>query len=150
MLLRGVSAKVISEALGHASVAFTMDVYSHIISGMQENAMALLDDVLPTGVDVTTRLTRKLRLNIPLLSAAMDTVTNSEMAIAMARAGGIGIVHKNYSPDDQAAEVKTSEYDPNRSCNIALVQYPDGEKRYMLAPQGLKVGQQVYSGYSWG
>ena len=63
-------------------------------------------DVLPTGVDVTTRLTRKLRLNIPLLSAAMDTVTNSEMAIAMARAGGIGIVHKNYSPDDQAAEVR--------------------------------------------
>ncbi len=50
MLLRGVSPKVISEALGHASVAFTMDVYSHIIKGMQEDAMSLLDGVLPVGV----------------------------------------------------------------------------------------------------
>ena len=50
MLLRGAKPKVISEALGHASVAFTMDVYSHIIDGMQEDAMALLDEVLPVGV----------------------------------------------------------------------------------------------------
>jgi integrase len=50
MLLRGAKPKVISEALGHASVAFTMDVYSHIISGMQEDAIALLDEVLPKGV----------------------------------------------------------------------------------------------------
>lgn len=50
MLLRGAKPKVISEALGHSSVAFTMDVYSHIIEGMQENAMALLDGVLPAGV----------------------------------------------------------------------------------------------------
>jgi integrase len=50
MLLRGAKPKVISEALGHSSVAFTMDVYSHIISGMQEDAMALLDEVLPAGV----------------------------------------------------------------------------------------------------
>ena len=49
MLLRGAKPKVISEALGHASVAFTMDVYSHIIEGMQEDAMALLDEVLPAG-----------------------------------------------------------------------------------------------------
>ncbi len=48
-LLRGAKPKVISEALGHASVAFTMDTYSHIISGMQEDMMALLDDVLPAG-----------------------------------------------------------------------------------------------------
>ena len=47
MLLRGAKPKVISEDLGHASVAFTMDTYSHIISGMQEDAMALLDEVLP-------------------------------------------------------------------------------------------------------
>jgi IMP dehydrogenase len=63
-------------------------------------------EVLPTEVDVTTRLTRSLRLNIPLLSAAMDTVTSADMAIAMARAGGIGIVHKNMSPENQAAEVR--------------------------------------------
>ncbi|MDP2932172.1 MAG: tyrosine-type recombinase/integrase [Chloroflexota bacterium] len=50
MLLRGAKPKVISEALGHASVAFTMDTYSHIIEGMQEDAMALLDEVLPAGV----------------------------------------------------------------------------------------------------
>ncbi|UCH42259.1 MAG: tyrosine-type recombinase/integrase, partial [Dehalococcoidales bacterium] len=49
MLLRGAKPKVISEALGHSSVAFTMDVYSHIIQGMQEDAMALLDEVLPPG-----------------------------------------------------------------------------------------------------
>jgi hypothetical protein len=50
MLLRGAKSKVISEALGHSSVAFTMDTYSHIIEGMQEDAMALLDAVLPAGV----------------------------------------------------------------------------------------------------
>jgi len=49
MLLRGAKPKVISEALGHSSVAFTMDVYSHIIEGMQSDAMALLDEVLPAG-----------------------------------------------------------------------------------------------------
>ena len=49
MLLRGAKPKVISEALGHASVAFTMDVYSHIIEGMQSDAKALLDEVLPVG-----------------------------------------------------------------------------------------------------
>jgi len=51
MLLRGAKPKVISEALGHASVAFTMDTYSHIIEGMQSDAMALLDEVLPEGVN---------------------------------------------------------------------------------------------------
>ena len=49
--------------------------------------------------------------------------------------------------DECPAEVKTIEYDPNRSCNIALVEYADGEKRYILAPQGLRVGQKVYSGH---
>ena len=50
MLLRGVKPKVISEALGHSSIAFTMDTYSHIIEGVQEDAMVLLDEVLPAGV----------------------------------------------------------------------------------------------------
>ena len=49
MLLRGAKPKVISEALGHASVGFTLDTYSHVISGMQDEAMALLDEVLPAG-----------------------------------------------------------------------------------------------------
>jgi IMP dehydrogenase len=61
--------------------------------------------VHPRQVNVTTRLTRKIPLNIPLVSAAMDTVTEAEMAIAIARAGGIGVLHKNMSIDKQASEV---------------------------------------------
>ncbi len=61
--------------------------------------------VLPKEVDVRTRLTRTLSLNIPIVSAAMDTVTESEMAIALAREGGIGIIHKNMSVEEEAAEV---------------------------------------------
>jgi IMP dehydrogenase len=62
-------------------------------------------EVLPRGVDVSTRLTASLRLNIPLLSAAMDTVTEARLAIALAREGGIGIIHKNLTIEDQAIEV---------------------------------------------
>jgi len=61
--------------------------------------------VLPRDADVRTRLTRRIQLNIPLLSAAMDTVTEAEMAVALAREGGIGILHKNMSIDRQAEEV---------------------------------------------
>jgi IMP dehydrogenase len=61
--------------------------------------------VHPKDTDVSTRLTRGIELRIPLLSAAMDTVTESAMAIQMAREGGIGIIHKNLSPEQQAAEV---------------------------------------------
>src|SRR6267142_868713 len=61
--------------------------------------------VLPNEVDVSTRLTRKIRLNVPLVSAAMDTVTESRLAIAMAQHGGIGIIHKNVSIEEQASEV---------------------------------------------
>jgi IMP dehydrogenase len=61
--------------------------------------------VLPRDVDVTTRLTRNITLNIPLISAAMDTVTEAEMAVALAREGGIGIIHKNMSIAKQAEEV---------------------------------------------
>ena len=62
-------------------------------------------DVIPSEVDTTTRLTRELTLSIPLLSAAMDTVTESRTAIAMAREGGIGILHRNLSVEDQAYQV---------------------------------------------
>lgn len=62
--------------------------------------------VLPSEVDLTTRLTRDIVLNIPLMSAAMDTVTESRLAIALAQEGGIGIVHKNMPLEDQAREVR--------------------------------------------
>jgi IMP dehydrogenase len=61
--------------------------------------------VLPHQVDVSTRLTRRIRLSVPLISAAMDTVTESRLAIAMAQHGGIGIIHKNLSIEEQASEV---------------------------------------------
>jgi IMP dehydrogenase len=62
-------------------------------------------DFLPAEADVRTRVTRELKLNIPILSAAMDTVTEWRTAVTMAREGGIGVVHKNFSPEDQAREV---------------------------------------------
>jgi IMP dehydrogenase len=63
-------------------------------------------DVLPAAADTRTLLTRKVALNIPLLSAAMDTVTEAKMAIAMAQAGGIGVIHRNLDIESQAAEVQ--------------------------------------------
>src|SRR5881227_2879961 len=61
--------------------------------------------VLPYQVDVSTNLTRNIRLNVPLVSAAMDTVTESRLAIAMAQQGGLGVIHKNLSIEEQASEV---------------------------------------------
>lgn len=65
-----------------------------------------LSDILPVDTDLTTQLTRGLSLNIPLISAAMDSVTTTPMAIAMAQAGGLGVIHRNMSIDEQADEVR--------------------------------------------
>jgi IMP dehydrogenase len=65
-----------------------------------------LSQVMPSQVDIGTRLTRDITLNLPLVSAAMDTVTEARLAIAMAQAGGIGVIHQNLSPAEQAAEVR--------------------------------------------
>ncbi|MEK7219676.1 MAG: IMP dehydrogenase [candidate division NC10 bacterium] len=70
-------------------------------------------DILPKDADVSTRLTRNIRINIPIISAAMDTVTEARLAIALAREGGIGIMHRAFEPERQVAEidkVKKSEY----------------------------------------
>src|SRR5438270_8424462 len=62
-------------------------------------------DVIPAEVDTSTRLTREIDLRVPLVSSAMDTVTESRMAIAMARQGGLGVLHRNLSIEDQAYQV---------------------------------------------
>ena len=63
-------------------------------------------DVLPGAVDTSTQISRRVRLRAPLVSSPMDTVTESRMAIAMARAGGLGVLHRNLAPDEQAAQVE--------------------------------------------
>ena len=74
--------------------------------------------VIPNQVDVTTYLTKKIKLNIPMMSAGMDTVTEHRMAIAMARQGGIGIIHKNMSIQAQADEVFSQK--KKRSCFVCI------------------------------
>jgi IMP dehydrogenase len=65
-----------------------------------------LSDVLPSEVDIRSRITRDIRLNIPIIASAMDTVTEVNMAIAMAQAGGIGVIHRNLEPEIQAEQVR--------------------------------------------
>src|SRR5690625_4571728 len=64
-------------------------------------------DVVPAAADTSSQLTRRIRLNVPLVSSAMDTVTEARMAIAMARAGGMGVLHRNLPVTEQAAQVET-------------------------------------------
>src|SRR5207302_4451857 len=63
-------------------------------------------DVLPSEADVRSRITRTIPLNIPIIASAMDTVTEADMAIAMAQAGGLGVIHRNLEPDEQAEQVR--------------------------------------------
>ena len=65
-----------------------------------------LSDVLPSEVDIRSRITRAIPLNIPIIASAMDTVTEARMAIAMAQAGGLGVIHRNFDPEGQAAQVR--------------------------------------------
>src|SRR4029453_16618004 len=65
-----------------------------------------LSDVMPSDVDIRTRITRDIPLNIPIIASAMDTVTEANMAIAMAQAGGIGVIHRNLEPEIQAEQVR--------------------------------------------
>ena len=65
-----------------------------------------LSEVLPADVDIRSHITRSISINIPIIASAMDTVTEAQMAIAMAQAGGIGVLHRNMEPDEQAAQVR--------------------------------------------
>src|SRR5215472_18958356 len=65
-----------------------------------------LSAVMPSATNIATQLTRTIRLNLPIVSAAMDTVTEAKLAIALAEAGGIGVIHRNLEPADQAEEVR--------------------------------------------
>ena len=100
--------------------------------------------VLPKDVDLKTRLTREISLNIPLLSAAMDTVTESRLAIALALEGGIGIVHKNMSPEAQAggAIALVRDGDPisiDAEANLLALEVPsevlESRRAEWVAPQ---------------
>src|ERR1700687_2740010 len=65
-----------------------------------------LSDILPSEADIRSHVTRAIPLNIPIIASAMDTVTEAKMAIAMAQAGGIGVIHRNLDPDEQAEQVR--------------------------------------------
>src|SRR4051812_41101965 len=65
-----------------------------------------LSDILPSEADIRSRVTRAIALNIPIIASAMDTVTEARMAIAMAQAGGVGVIHRNFDPEGQAAQVR--------------------------------------------
>lgn len=82
-------------------------------------------EILPLDTDVTTRLTREIKLNIPLLSAAMDTVTESQTAICMAREGGLGIIHKNMSIKSQALEVDKVKKSESGMIVDPITMHPD-------------------------
>ncbi|MGC2050319.1 MAG: IMP dehydrogenase, partial [Methylovirgula sp.] len=82
-------------------------------------------EILPNGVDLKTRLTADIGLNLPIISAAMDTVTEARLAIALAQAGGIGVIHRNMEPEEQAEEVrKVKRYESGMVVNPIIV-FPD-------------------------
>lgn len=83
--------------------------------------------VLPTDIELSTRLTGKIRLNAPLISAAMDTVTESELAISMAREGGIGVIHKNMTIEMQASEVEKVKRSENGVITNPFFLHPENK-----------------------
>ena len=100
--------------------------------------------VIPNQVDLTTWLTKTIKLNIPMMSAGMDTVTEHRMAIAMARQGGIGIIHKNMSIEAQAEEVdKVKRSELESSCTDPF-SYTLPSLRYMLCRKSLYIPAQIH------
>lgn len=97
-------------------------------------------EVLPKQVDLSTHVTHAIRLNTPFVSAAMDSVTESRMAIAMARAGGIGVIHKNLGPELQAGEVAKVKRSESRFIENPVTVRPDqpvSEARQLMRTNGI-------------
>src|SRR5476651_1683860 len=93
-------------------------------------------DVLPKDVNITTKLTRNLQINVPIVSSPMDTVTEGRMAIAMAREGGIGIIHKSLAPEDQAAKVQMVKRSEHGVIADPVTCRPDDSLRDVSAMMG--------------
>ena len=94
--------------------------------------------ILPRDASLKSRLTRELELNIPLVSAAMDTVTEARLAIAIAQEGGIGIIHKNLTPEAQAAEVAKVKRFESGVLRDPMTIPPDMTVREALQAAGIK------------
>src|SRR5437868_8440170 len=107
-------------------------------------------DVLPKDVDVRTQLTRNIRLNIPVLSSPMDTVTESELAIALAQEGGLGVIHKNMSIPAQTREVDKVKRSENGIITDPITLPPDetvGTARRIMAQQHISGVPITVNGY---
>ncbi|MFL5240999.1 MAG: IMP dehydrogenase [Gemmataceae bacterium] len=107
-------------------------------------------DVIPRDVDVRTQLTRSIRINIPILSSPMDTVTESDLAIALAQEGGIGIIHKNMSIDEQTREVDKVKRSENGIITDPITLPPDetvGTARNIMAQQKISGVPITVDGY---
>jgi IMP dehydrogenase len=97
-------------------------------------------EILPAQADVRTKLTREISLNIPLISSAMDTVTEARLAIAMAQAGGLGVIHRNLDIAEQAEQVRQVKRFESGMVINPLTVFPDatvGEVRAIKAVRGV-------------
>lgn len=102
-------------------------------------------DFMPAETDVTTRFSRRISLNTPFVSAAMDTVTESCLAIAIAKLGGIGVIHKNLTPEEQADEVATVKHYLNGLISSPVVFYSDMRVSDVLAAKASR--KYTFSGF---
>src|SRR5580704_18816726 len=107
-------------------------------------------DVVPRDVDVRTQLTRSIRLNLPILSSPMDTVTESDLAIALAQEGGLGVIHKNMSIADQTREVDKVKRSENGIIVDPITLPPDatvGQARQIMTGHNISGVPITVSGF---
>ena len=132
--------------MGNAFMDDFMGTFKH--EGLTFDDISLVTqyaDFLPSETNIETQFTRNIHLNVPFVSAAMDTVTESEMAIAMAKLGGIGVIHKNLTPERQAEEVRKVKYYLNGFIRTPISFSPDQTVEEMLRVKDEK--QYSFSGF---